>query len=293
MSTTSTRCCCRRRTAPRPCRSRRGCSPASRRCRSSAPTARPEPLKASVAIVCFPEDGSSAKDLLDSAAGRPRTGQAGARGAGEGGRVQGRESAGTRVRRTHPRLSRLSSASASTLEQLAQVAIVASGSGHAFDPWPRRRTASSSTAAHADAPARRRCRGTGCRRRTAPRPALRPTRASAFSNSDGCGFAVALLRGHDDRCACSGSKPCLRSIEPDRRCVREGVRHAAERDAFVVQASDRVERAVGHDEAIDLGREERRRDFAKQRVVELRPSDRQPRSDPVVRRWLLEDGGRS
>jgi diguanylate cyclase (GGDEF)-like protein len=27
----------------------------------------PEPLKASVAIVCFPEDGSSAKDLLDSA----------------------------------------------------------------------------------------------------------------------------------------------------------------------------------------------------------------------------------
>jgi diguanylate cyclase (GGDEF)-like protein len=28
----------------------------------------PEPLKASVAIVCFPEDGSSAKDLLDSAA---------------------------------------------------------------------------------------------------------------------------------------------------------------------------------------------------------------------------------
>jgi diguanylate cyclase (GGDEF)-like protein len=28
----------------------------------------PEPLKASVAIVCFPEDGTSAKDLLDSAA---------------------------------------------------------------------------------------------------------------------------------------------------------------------------------------------------------------------------------
>jgi diguanylate cyclase (GGDEF)-like protein len=28
----------------------------------------PEPLKASVAIVCFPEDGASAKDLLDSAA---------------------------------------------------------------------------------------------------------------------------------------------------------------------------------------------------------------------------------
>jgi GGDEF domain-containing protein len=27
----------------------------------------PEPLKASVAIVCFPEDGTSAKDLLDSA----------------------------------------------------------------------------------------------------------------------------------------------------------------------------------------------------------------------------------
>jgi GGDEF domain-containing protein len=27
----------------------------------------PEPLKASVAIVCFPEDGSSPKDLLDSA----------------------------------------------------------------------------------------------------------------------------------------------------------------------------------------------------------------------------------
>ena len=29
----------------------------------------PEPLKASVAIVCFPEDGTSAKDLLDSAEG--------------------------------------------------------------------------------------------------------------------------------------------------------------------------------------------------------------------------------
>jgi diguanylate cyclase (GGDEF)-like protein len=29
----------------------------------------PEPLKASVAIVCFPEDGASAKDLLESAAG--------------------------------------------------------------------------------------------------------------------------------------------------------------------------------------------------------------------------------
>jgi diguanylate cyclase (GGDEF)-like protein len=28
----------------------------------------PEPLKASVAIVCFPEDGTSSKDLLDSAA---------------------------------------------------------------------------------------------------------------------------------------------------------------------------------------------------------------------------------
>jgi diguanylate cyclase (GGDEF)-like protein len=27
----------------------------------------PEPLKASVAIVCFPEDGASAKDLLESA----------------------------------------------------------------------------------------------------------------------------------------------------------------------------------------------------------------------------------
>ncbi len=27
----------------------------------------PEPLKASVAIVCFPEDGTSAKDLLESA----------------------------------------------------------------------------------------------------------------------------------------------------------------------------------------------------------------------------------
>ena len=53
----------------------------------------PEPLKASVAIVCFPEDGTSAKDLLDSAMADLAAGEARARGAGEGARAARRQSA--------------------------------------------------------------------------------------------------------------------------------------------------------------------------------------------------------